>query len=66
MGFLMKSGVLFPGGISLTYCVMITPGTLDLFLMTTVNITKEVVKKDAFLKLFRKEITIQKEFVLAI
>lgn len=35
MGFLMKSGVVHPGGSSSTYCVIITPGTLDLFLIAT-------------------------------
>jgi len=31
----MKSGVVHPGGSSSTYCVIITPGTLDLFLIDT-------------------------------
>lgn len=35
MGFRVKSGVVDPGGSSSTYCVTITPGTLDLFLIAT-------------------------------
>lgn len=54
MGFLVKSGVLFPGGIFSTYCVIITPGILELFLISTVNITKE----HTFVNLFRKLRTI--------
>lgn len=35
MGLREKSGWLFPAGISSTNCVIITPGTLDRFLMAT-------------------------------
>lgn len=35
MGFREKSGVLIPSGITSTYWVIITPGTLDLFLILT-------------------------------
>lgn len=32
-GLPMKSGVLLPSGMLVTYCVMMTPGSLDLFFM---------------------------------
>lgn len=34
----LKSGVLLPSGMLVTYCVMITPGSLDLFLTTAETI----------------------------
>lgn len=35
MGFRVKSGVLIPSGITSTFWVIITPGTLDFFLILT-------------------------------
>ncbi len=40
----MKSGVVFPRGSSLTYWVIITPGTLDLFLISTLKIYDLIIK----------------------
>lgn len=36
MGFRVKSGVLIPSGITSTHWVIITPGTIDFFLILTV------------------------------
>lgn len=54
MGFRVKSGVLSPSGITSTYWVIITPGTLDLFLiLTAIKCVKHILKvKISILDLF--------------
>lgn len=50
IGFRVKSGVLIPSGSTSTYWVIITPGTLDLFLIFTA--IKQVKQKVKTLDLF--------------
>lgn len=48
IGFRVKSGVDFPGGRCSTCCVMITPATLDLFLIATGKAAREVKRRRKF------------------
>ena len=49
IGLRVKSGVVFPSGIVSTYCVIMTPGTLDLNLIAKKN-TNEIDQKYAFFR----------------
>lgn len=53
MGFRLKSGVVNPSGITSTYCVIITPGTLDFLLILT---AKKEVKQNLKVKILTSDL----------